>query len=171
MGDDSIVSPTETWNIGKNFSMYHVLLPFIECKRLVKICLFGVDDISEDMIPKEIKNLNKINALNRLLEELKQIIDDTNFVMDKTTKKTMEGLKKKLGDVEKVIDGISYEVIDTRTGYGSTVLFEKHYSNCLNVLRVVLSEIKSPLNIKDLIFASGGEIDLEKLKQELIESG
>ena len=171
MGDDSLVSPTETWNIGKNFSMYHVLLPFIECKRLVKICLFGVDDISEDMIPKEIKNLNKINALNRLLEELKQIIDDTNFVMDKTTKKTMESLKKRLGEVEKVIDGISYEVIDTRTGYGSTVLFEKHYSNCLGVLRAVLSEIKSPLNIKDLIFASGGEIDLEKLKQELIESG
>ena len=160
-----------TWKIGKNFSMYHVLLPFIECKRLVKVCLFGVEDISEDMIPIEMKNENKVNAMNRLLEELKQIIDDTMFVMDSKTKKTMDGLRIKLKNVETYIDGISYECVDIRTGYRSLMLIEIHYNNSLNELRSILSDIKVPLNIKDLIFSSGGDLDLEKMKNEIIEGG
>ena len=160
---DSVVSPTETWNIGKNFSMYHVLLPFIECKRLVKICLFGVEDITDDMIPIEMKNLNKVNAMKRLLEELKQIIDDTMFVMDKKTKKTIEELKIKLEDVEKVIDGISLECIDTRTGYTALMVINSNFN---------FSKSNSPpeAKIRSLILSgvfNSDKTDLNALRQLL----
>lgn len=172
MVDSEIPMQSETWNNAKGFSTYHVLFPLIECRKLVKICLFGVEEIEQQgaFSPQQI-NDNKINAINRLLQELMQLVEDNAFVMDTKTKEIMDKLKKRLGKVEEVIDGISRVSIDQRIGQKQTILNEKHFKLCLNELRSVLSEIKKPLNIKNLIFPASDELDLDKIKQEIIEGG
>ena len=168
----TIPMESETWNNARGFSTYHVLFPLIEARKLVKLCLFGVEEPGQEVgVPKTILNLNKINAINRLLQELQQIVQDNDFVMDKQTKELMDGLQERLDSVEQVIDGISRETTDSRNGHSETVLNEEHYKNCLKELRLILSEIKKPLNMKNLIFPASDELDLDKLKEEIVQGG
>ena len=162
---------SEVWNQAKGFSTYHVLIPLIESRKLVKVCLFGVEEIGQEYsYPEQVLIKNKINAINRLLQELQQIIQDNEFIMDKSTKENhLDKVEKKLEAVAEVIDGISHIEIDARIGEVRTVLNQKHYNLCLMELRLALSDIKKPLNMKNLIFPAGDDFDLEAWKREMID--
>lgn len=170
---EEIIANTETWNNAKGFSAYFVLFPLIECRRLIKICLFGVEEIGQDVgTNKSSLNENKINAINRLLQELIQICEDNDFVFDKTTReKYLKPLANELYEIEKVIDGISYESTDQRNQTGQIEINKEHFDLCFRELRTIFSKVKTPLNMKNLIFPAGDDLDLDKLKEDIIEGG
>jgi uncharacterized protein (UPF0147 family) len=167
---ESVTTESEPWNVAKSYSGGFVLLPLIECRRLITIALFGVEDISVD-ISDYIKIENKIDAIKKLLEELKQICDDTYFTMNIRNKEVMDDIKKKLENVEEVIEGVSSESVDQRTQTVEITINKKHFSLCLKTLREIFRDIKIPLNNEKLIFPSSDDLDLEKLKQSIIEGG
>ena len=172
MVDEVIPTESETWNVAKGFSGSHVLIPLIECRKLVKVCLFGVEEIGQEYgFSKSVLNENKINALNRLLQELKQLCDDSNFIMDEKTKKLIKKLKERLAIVELYIDGAGRRTVDERQNLVKIGINEKHYALCLNELREILSKIKIPLNEKNLIFGASADYDIDKLKKEIMEGG
>lgn len=168
---EEVTIESDVWNQAKGFSTYHILIPLIEARKLVKVCLFGVEDIGQEQLyPEQMLIKNKINAINRLLQELKQMVQDNDFIMDK---KIREGyfaeFQKRLKIVEEVIDGISSVKVDQRTNEEKTILNQKHYNLCLLELRMILSEIKKPLNMQNLIFPAGDDFDIEEWKKEMIE--
>lgn len=163
---------TDTWNIAKGFSFFHVLVPLVETRRLVNISLYGVEKIEDQLlIPPNQIILSRINGLNRLLTELQQIVDDCSFVMDKTSKKHMDKIATRLKEVAKVISAVSKKTTDVRTKAITIKLNEFHFDICLDELRSILSDIKKPLNMKNLIFPASDELDIEAIKREIIEGG
>lgn len=172
MGDNIIPGESEAWNVAKGFSNFHVLVPLIECRKLVKVCLFGVEEIGQEYeYSNSVLNQNKINALNRLLQELKQICDDNCFIMDKQTIPLIERLKTRLAMIEKYVGDVGRKNVDERQNLVEIELNEELYNLCLNELRDILSEVKKPLNLKNLIFGASSDYDIEKIKKEIIEGG
>lgn len=173
-GNHSGYTSTETWNIGKFFSNTHVLVPLIECRRLVKLALFGTEDITYDLnISPSEKALVRVNSLKRLNEELRQIIEDTTFCMDKANAKDLNDLKLKLQMIDKLgLIEKSYSIkSDQRTNTDTHSIKEDEFKKVLNKLREILDHLKKPLNNRNLIFPASESIDIDELQKRIEEGG
>ena len=170
--DKEIPIESDAWNVAKGFSASHVLLPLIECRKLVTICLFGVEEIGTENqhTPEDLKQ-NRINAINRLLQGLLQICEDSEFIMNKSAGEKLKKIKENLLKIQDVIEGISESNFDQRINFTTIKINEKHFALCLKELREALSEIKVPLNMKNLIFPAGEDFDLDKIKEQLMQGG
>jgi len=170
--DNTYETESDVWNNAKGFSTYHVLFPLIECRKLTKVCLFGVEEIGQEYgLSASVLNQNKVNAMNRLCQELLQLCEDVLFIMDSKTKLKVEACQNKLKLIANVLPAISRTNSDSRTNQTEIVLNVNHYNLCFNSLRQVLSDIKLPLNMKNLIFPAGDDLDMEKIKKDIIEGG
>lgn len=165
-------SESDVWNIAKAFTTLKILLPLKELDTLVITAIYGTERIDESlMIPAQVKIFNRIESIQRLIDTLKLIFENSYFVLKKDDKKKVDTFLKEIGEVEGVLDGISKVREDQRTHVKETIINEKHFNLCLTKLRKIKQELLAPLNQANLIFASSEEIDLEKLKNELIEGG
>jgi len=165
---------TTPWHTGSGYSAYHVLFPLIECRRLVKVCLHGTDKTElEPHIDQTVLTKNRVVALNRLLHELIQLCDDTYFSIKRKKEdvKRIDGLRKDLAIVERVIDRTSMKTTDQLTKRDGVKLVQPHYDLCFRRLRRILCDIKTPINNAGMIFPVSDAIDLSALAKETIEGG
>lgn len=170
MNEEFAPTERELWNTAKIYSISHVAEPLVRCRKYITICLFGVEEIGQEYgIDESVKNQNKVCAIERLLQELKQLILDNINFMKKKDKAELDKILTNLEDVETVIDGCSYISKDERSKIEKTELNTEHFNLCLKTLRKANSDIKKYLG--DLIFPSGDDLDLEKIKNDLIENG
>src|SRR3990167_382516 len=170
MTEDIVPTEMELWNNAKLYSLTHVAEPMIRCRKLISMCLFGVEEIGEEYVtPPEIMDKNKVFALERLLQELIQIVDDNASFMKKKDKAALERIQERLQEIEEVIDGTHYYNSDQRTGLQEIKINQKHFDLCFIKLRKINSEIKKHLGA--LIFPSSGDFDLEKIKQDIMTGG
>jgi len=161
---------SEPWNLAKVYSQTHIQEPLDECQQLLKICLFGTLEFGMcNKISSNEVNENKVEALNRLLQNLKTIIDNSNFMVDKKEKEVQNTIEKKLNEVEAVIDSVSREGVNSLNKQRIIELNYEHYNNCLRVLRQCLREIK--VSVKRFLTISTDELDIEKIKQDIIDGG
>lgn len=163
---------TDPFFIAKEFSWTHFLRPLIECRRLIKIAKYGYDDISEKFMINEYQIiLNKIEAINRLVDELELLCRDCEFKMEKQNWKVVKKLLERIEDVKKVIDGISYEISDQRTKINQTQLNQEHFNLCLNELIDIDAKLKIPLNNEYIIYPKGDAFDFEEWQRDFIQGG
>ena len=170
MTDDFVPTERELWNTAKIYSVSHVAEPLVRCKKLITVCLFGVEEIGDEYnVPINIINQNKIQAMNRLLQELKELIStNIGFMKEKNRIKLREA-QNRLIKVEEVIDGIDSVSVDQRKSETKITLNTQHFNNCLKELRMINSLVIN--NLSDLIFPSGDELNLDKIKRDIIEGG
>lgn len=170
MSEEFVPIERELWNTAKIYSVTHVADPLVLCRKLITVCLFGVEEIGqENFLEQNTLNQNKISAINRLLQELKQLVSDNINFMKKNDRLALEVLDKRLEKVETVIDGVSTTSSDQRNKDILIELNHQHFILCFEELRKINSELKKHLS--DLIFPSGDDYDLEKLKRDIIEGG
>lgn len=168
--NDLVPTERELWNTAKIYSISHVAEPLVKCRKLINICLFGVEEIGQEAgIPSSVINQNKILAIERLLHELIILVDTNINFMKKKEYVKLQGLRNRLTKIENVIDGVSYITTDQRNGESEVNLCKEHFNNCLRELREIYA--KTIQNLADLIFPSGDDLDLEKIKQDIIEGG
>ena len=107
----------ELWNTAKIYSITHVAEPLIRCRKLITVCLFGVDEIGKEIgLSKSQINNYRVEAMNRLMQELKILImDNIIFVKRKQHRTDLEKCLEELKEVENVIDGVSFVTTDQRT--------------------------------------------------------
>lgn len=163
---------SETWNIAQGYTFMKILKPLIEIDKLINIARYGTDNVDESFnIHKDVKIAQRIEAIHRLLDELKKIIDNSQFTMNKTIKEEIEPLEKRLDDIEIVISAISTNKIDHRTGENIIEINENHFTLCMNELRDIKIKLMDALNKASLIFPASDEIDLDKFKNRFIFGG
>lgn len=169
----SIEKGSDAWNVAQGYTHLKILKPLVEMDKLVKIALYGTENIEESsMIDEQIKTQMKIEAMNRLIDTLREIIENSNFAMNqKETKNSLKKLTIRIEQVESVIGGISKTTLDQRTGESQIILNGDHFWICLEELRSIKKEIPEPLNQNSLIFPMSDEIDLDKLKDQFIYGG
>ena len=170
MGDDFIPTERELWNTAKIYSISHIAEPLIRCRKLVTICLFGVEEIGqESSVNPSMLNQNRIIAIERLLQELKLLCITNIGFMKKKSRKDLLLLTDRLEKVEQVISGVSHITTDQRTGQSQDSINKDHFNTCIRELQKIYAETINAL--ADLIFPSGDELDLDKVKQSIIEEG
>lgn len=171
--DQTIEKGSDAWNVAQGYTHLKILKPLVEMDKLVKIAIYGCENIEDSLItPEELKTQMRIEAMNRLIDTLREIIENSDFAMNqKDTKDNLLKLKIRIEFVENVISGISRKVSDQRTGEIKTALNEDHFWICLEELRSIKKEIPDPLNKNSLIFPASDDIDLEKIKEQLINGG
>jgi len=163
---------SDAWNVAQGYTQLKILKPLVELDKLVRIAKYGTDDIENSlMTPIEIKTQSRIEAIFRIVDVLKEIIENAEFAMTTKSKETLGDLYNKLGEIDKVIDLVYRESYDQRVGSTQIKINESHFALCLKHLRNIKRDITKPLNESSLIFPTSDEIDLDKIKNELIMGG
>lgn len=169
---DAIITAADAWNVAQGYTQLKILKPLVEMDKLVKIAIYGYEDIDQSIqFPEQIVTLKRIEAINRLIDVLREIIENTHFVMDKKSGIILEELEERVRKVENIIGAIHRKTTDQRTNEVTIVINDEHFAICLEELRDIKKEIEIPLNNKNLIFPSSDETDLEKIKNQLIFGG
>lgn len=170
--DQTITKGTEAWNIAQGYTYLKVLKLLVELDKLVNIALYGVENIEDTFqVPQDMKTHFRLIAINRLLEELKKVIENTKFVLSKPNKELILEYRIRLTKVEFNLEFVKQTQTDMRTKEEKTIILEKQFRECLDELRNIKEEINQPLNDASLIFPSSDEIDLDKLQNKLIFGG
>ena len=113
----SIEKGTDAWNVAQGYTHLKILKPLVEMDKLVKIAIYGSENIEDSFnISQDIKIQMRIEAMHRLIDVLREVIENCLFAMSyQGTKETIEELYNRIKEVEKVISGISRQTNDART--------------------------------------------------------
>jgi hypothetical protein len=172
MSENEGLETSEVWNVAQGYTQLKILKPLVEMDKLIKISIYGAEYIKQSLqILQEMKLMNRIEALNRFVDILRELIENTYFALGKEIKPVLEQLEFRVMEVNKVINAISRITTDQRTGKRDIVINEMHFTNCLEELRDIKKKITDPLNKNGLIFPSSEEIDLDKIKNNIIYGG
>lgn len=175
MVGETIERGTDAWNIAQGYTALKILKPLVEMDKLVKIAIYGYENIEDALMfanNPQLKVQMRIESLQRIIDVLRELFENSEFAMKKSmTLSTLTELKTRTEKVEEVMGAITKENTDMRTGQSNTEINEQHFSTCLNELRSIKQAIPKPLNENALIFPSSDEVDLEKMKSQIIEGG
>lgn len=168
-----IDSQVNSWNVAANnaFDTFNLI---VECQNLIKVCKFGTMNFGEHYDTSTI-SLNKKEALERIILNLQLIIIKSNQLVDKNCKKIqveVDGRLTKLEDVLTFKNGVSsiiQESSDERTKQRVIYLIQPHYNNCLTEAIDLFR--KTVASIKGILGRISDEVDLETLKQQIIDGG
>ena len=165
-------SESDAWNVAKGYVNHKILLPLVECDKLIRIAMFGSEFIEQSiMIEPSVKTYFRLESIKRLINELKILVENTNAFLRKNGLETMEELTQCIEAVEEVLPGIEKETTDAVNHNITIQINEQHFNLVLGYLRDIKEEIVKPLNQSNLIFPSSDEFDLDKLKEQLIFGG
>ena len=169
-----IESKSDSWNVADGFTKLKILKPLVEMDKLVKIAIYGSENIEETMnllqFP-EMRAMIRIEALNRFIDVLRETIENSSFACRKESKEVLDELEKRVFDVRDVLPAVSSQTIDMRTNERRIEINEEHFLICLEELRAIKKQLPEPLNKSSLIFPSSDEIDLSKIKEQIEMGG
>jgi len=170
--DDTVVfgSP-EAWNVADGYMKLKVLKFLIDADRYEIISIYGLETMDNTFLPEDVIVPRRIEGIHRLKDTLKIIMANANFALKNEDKIKMETHRKRILEVEKVLNGIYGTETNYATNQTQIVIKEEFFNKCLNILQDVKEKINSILNNAGLIFRAGEEIDLEKLEEEIIKGG
>jgi replicative DNA helicase len=169
-----IESKSDSWNVADGFTKLKILKPLVEMDKLVKIAIYGSETIEEAMEVAQfpdIKTMLRIEAIYRLIDTLRETIENSRFACKKEDKAVLDRLEQQVFDVKNVLSVIASEKVDMRTDRKQVVIDEEHFSVCIEELRKIKKELPEPLNKSSLIFPSSEEINLDDIKNQIIEGG
>jgi len=169
-----IESKSDSWNVADGFTKLKILKPLVEMDKLVKIAVYGAESIEEtfNLIQyPELKVMIRIEALNRLIDVLRETIENSRFACKKDEKAILDALEQRVFLVRDVLPAISSDQIDMRTNSRNVIINEDHFLICLEELRDIKKTIPEPLNKSSLIFPASDEIDLSKIKEQIEMGG
>jgi hypothetical protein len=169
-----IEKSSENWNVALGYTNLKILKPLVEMDKYVRIAIYGTEDlkIEELNIPAHIITKLRINAINRLIDILREVIENAHFACKKKeSKEAILLLKSRLFKVIRYVDGIYSRKSDSRTNTTTIIINEEHFNRCLENLRYIKEKIPDVLNMAGLIFPMSEETNLDDLKNQLIEGG
>lgn len=171
-GDISLSSTYNAWNVASGYSYTKILKILVLCDDYIRIAEFGcinIDDMfmrTPDMIAGE-----RVVAIKRLCSELIMLIENTYFAVRKEHKAKLDIFRTRLRKIRAFLPKIETRRFDARVNKYMTNINEEHFMNCLEDMRDIKEAMMTPLNSSGFIFPESEEVDIDKIKQEIMESG
>lgn len=170
-GEGVISLGTQAWNIADGFTKIKILRLLIELDLHETIAMFGKKDM-EEQIPDEHLPYRRVEAFERMIFSLKQLIGNCKFSIEKgNDEKAISGMMERIEQVEEVADGIASKFINDVTKDEELRINETHFKICFDILRSVKDELNFPINRAGLIFRQSDEMDLDKIMNDIVEGG
>ena len=171
-GENVVSLGTDAWNVADGFTKIKILRLLIELDLWETIAQFGRKDMEEEVALEDMSKRRE-EALHRMVFTLRQLIGNCKFTLERKDKdkEAIDILMRRLRNVEKVLDGVSYEVVDDVQKTKVLFINEKHFNVCFDILREIKDEVNIPINRAGLIFRQSEEIDLDKIMKDIVEGG
>jgi len=167
-GSKVIGQGSNVWNISDGFMKIKVLRLLIELDLHESIALFGRKDM-EEQIPQEVIAEKRVEALNRMLFTLKQLMGNCKFTIEKKDKWVVNDLMERINFVEKVIAGVSRVIVNEVTKEEYLSINEAHFRVCFDALKNIKDDLNVPINKAGLIFRRTDDVDLDSLMRDIME--
>lgn len=165
---DGIMPSGENWNTAEGFSKLNVLRLLVETNLYEILARFGRQNLEEELPPQVMAN-RRLEAIERFVFILHQIITNTNFaIKDKVDKDAMLRLKGRIDLVESSLDGVYLDIANDVTKEYETKINEAHFRLCLNILSSIKEELFGVLNRASLIYRASEETDLDAIMNSLM---
>lgn len=166
-GEGVVSLGSQAWNIADGFTKIKILRLLIDIDLNETIAMFGKKDMEEQIPDSEIP-YRRYEALQRVLFEIRQLIGNCNFAINKGfDEKIFESYLKRVDNVEKVIDGIGDFLTNDVTKETELRINETHFRKCFDILRGIKDELNYPVNRAGLIFKASDTMDLDEIMREI----
>jgi hypothetical protein len=165
---------SEAWNIADGYVKLKVLKQVVMCDKLEIIALYGTEDIDDQMlnpIPYETVVQRRVDAINRLKDNIKQLINNVKFAIRKEDEPKFEALRARINLIEEMLDAVSYIAEDQVSHQKTLVIQEEWFRKMLTEMQEIKEEINFPINNAGLIFRKSDEMDFEELLKDISEGG
>ncbi len=158
---DYVISESGNWNVAAQFSKSKIMDPLDRCDVYENLARYGYSSIMEQLIEYNVpNNETRFIGLQRLIDELLRIYDNTYFAMKKG--KTGEELTKFAEDLERIKKLLlpCKKIIKNRVNRTTMMkLDDEKFKIILDVASSIKRKILSPLNKNHLIFTDKEEFD------------
>jgi hypothetical protein len=163
-GEGVVSLRSDAWNIADGFTKIKILRILIELDLNENIAMFGRKDI-EEQIPEEQIPYKRVEALNRIVFSLRQLIGNCKFSIEKekNDKSIVEGFTERLKNVEKYLNGVADFTTNDVTKENELMIHENHFRKCFDILRLIKDELNFLLNRAGLIFKASDTLDLDEI--------
>lgn len=169
--DQTLSLGSQAWNVADGYTKIKILRHLVQLDRYENIALYGSEDMDEFPYDDSSIAKRREEAIRRMVSTLRQLLGNVKFAIKKEDKKKVDDFLDRVELVDSVIEGIA--VIEENMVTHDVVMRinEDHFKNCMKVLQDVKDEINFPINNAGLIFRESGEVDLDKITNEIIEGG
>jgi len=168
---DEVSLGTEAWNVADGFTKIKILRQLILLDEYETIAQYGVSGMDEMILEKDLIAKKREEALNRFVSTLRQLLGNVKFAIKDGDKGKIEDYIKRLNNIDKVLGGVLFVYEDFITHSRELIINEEHFNKILKILRQIKDEINIPINNAGLIFRESGEIDLDKMMQDIVQGG
>ncbi len=170
--DNFLDADSNAWNIAQGFSALKVLKILIKLDDFEIIAQFGTIEMGEgDLYDDKILKKRRMEALDRFIAFLNQLISNTKFAMRKDDKPRAEQMKTRLKNIDDIKIMIAKVEEDNVTHEEKIVIDEELFNKSLKILQSIKLELNTLLNNAGLIFRLSDDIDLDKIQKEIEEGG
>lgn len=171
-GDGTIQLGTEAWNVADGFVKLKVLKQLVLCDKLEMISLYGYEDIDEEgFLPDNFVNYRRVNAINRLKDNIKQLISNVKFAIKSEDLWKFNLLRGRVKTVEELLIDVSYITVDQSSHQNTLTINEDWFVIMLNELQEIKESIHVPINNAGLIFRSDQVMDFDDILKDIVEGG
>lgn len=165
---DYNISELGNWNVAKEFSHFKIMRHLYLADEYTNMAIFGSASLLEELENSYPTDFLKVSGLNRLINVLILLIDNSLFACKKKNSKAnmtayREDLKKILGILPAL-----YKVI-TRNGQKEFKIIAEKYNPVLEKVMNIKAKINTPLNENNLIFTDKEEFDPKKFKKQVMD--
>lgn len=170
-GENVISVGQQVWNIADGFTKIKILRIIIEIDLYETIAKFGKKDLEEDVNP-DLLSERRVEALERVLFDLKQLLGNCRFKLDeKKDKEIVAILYDRIENVEQNFDNVADEKRNDVTHERILAINEEHFNACFDILRNIKDELNFPIDRAGLIFRHDESINLDEVMRTIVEGG
>lgn len=160
----------DAWNIADGFTKIKILRQLINLDRYENLAMFGKQELEDMPDPSDIP-YKRVEGMERLIFELKQVIGNCKFSIEKNDMKTLDSLIKRIENVEIVINGIATLKRDFVKNEDILEINEEHFKLCFQIIRCVKDELNVLMNRAGLIFKLNDVQDIDEILNDIAEGG
>lgn len=173
-GGDAINIGTEAWNVADGYVKLKILKQLVLCDKLEIIALYGSEDIDDAMmnpIAPEMINQRRVDAIQRLKDNLMQLVSNVKFAIRKDDDEKFEALRNRILLIEEMLDAVCYVAEDQVSHQQALVINENWFRKMLKEMQEVKETINFPINNAGLIFRKSDEMDFDELLKDIAQGG
>jgi len=163
---------TDAWNVADGYTKLKILRQLIQLDRWETIAQYGTEEVEENIIydPVRIRK-RRVEALERYISTLRQLIGNTLFAIKKEDVKQLEGFLERLKTLQDFMPDVYDQVVPDRVNDEQFEINEDLFNKIFEILQEIKDQLNTPLNKAGLIFRPTEEVDLDKIMQDIVQGG
>ena len=170
--DNEFEMGTEIWNIAGGFTHQKLLKLIAKLDTYETIAQFGKEEIDYDFeLSRSQTSVRRIEGLKRLASTLRQLCGNVRFAIQAKDATYVKTLMNRVDTVTKYIDSCLITKDNLVTKKQENSINEKLFTKCLDILSEIKDDINFPMNRAGLIFRRTDDIDLDKIKTDIVFGG